>query len=329
MRNRNYRDVFNLEAKLLKPGAPHEVNRFAAPGHQARPARPDGAKGVREAELNDGRWIQISERRTAEGGLVMTAADITAIKNQEEARRLNDEQLQCAVAGLERSQEQLAELARKYEMEKVKAEGANKAKSEFLANMSHELRTPLNAINGFSEIMMNEMFGPLGDQRYKGYSLDIHNSGQHLLALINDILDMSKIEAGKMNLQLRAAARPGRRRRGRRAAWCATAPRSAGLKLEIELPGPLPEVEADYRAVKQVLLNLLSNAPSSSRRAPAASRSAPRCAAIRWASASGSRSRTPASASRRGRPGPPGRSPSSRSRASNPRPPRAPAWAWP
>jgi two-component system cell cycle sensor histidine kinase PleC len=142
-------------------------------------------------------------------------------------------------------------------MEKVKAEGANKAKSEFLANMSHELRTPLNAINGFSEIMMNEMFGPLGDQRYKGYSLDIHNSGQHLLALINDILDMSKIEAGKMNLKFEPlsledvtedAVRLVRNRA-----------EAAGLKLEVDFPA-LPEVEADYRAVKQVLLNLLSNA---------------------------------------------------------------------
>ncbi|MBO9708379.1 MAG: PAS-domain containing protein [Caulobacter sp.] len=258
MCNRNYRNVFNLEPKLLKPGAPrNEVNRFAALAIKHDQPAPDGAKGVREAELNDGRWIQISERRTAEGGLVMTAADITAIKNQEEARRLNEEQLQHAVAGLERSQEQLAELARKYEMEKVKAEGANKAKSEFLANMSHELRTPLNAINGFSEIMMNEMFGPLGDQRYKGYSLDIHNSGQHLLALINDILDMSKIEAGKMNLKfeplhLQDVTEDAVRLVRNRA-------EAAGLKLEVDFPA-LPEVEADYRAVKQVLLNLLSNA---------------------------------------------------------------------
>src|SRR6201996_3926709 len=72
--------------------------------------------------------------------------------------------------------------------------------------MSHELRTPLNAINGFSEIMMGEMFGPLGDKRYKEYSQDILSSGQHLLALINDILDMSKIEAGKMNLKFEPMA---------------------------------------------------------------------------------------------------------------------------
>jgi two-component system cell cycle sensor histidine kinase PleC len=258
MCNRNYRNVFSLEPRILKPGAARaEVNRFAARAIRQEHPAPDGAKGVREAELMDGRWIQISERRTAEGGLVMTAADITAIKNQEEARRLNEEQLQNAVAGLERSQEQLAELARKYETEKVKAEGANRAKSEFLANMSHELRTPLNAINGFSEIMMNEMFGALGDPRYKGYSQDIHSSGQHLLALINDILDMSKIEAGKMNLKfepmhLEDVAEDAVRLIRNRA-------EAAGLALSIEFPH-LPEIEADYRAIKQVLLNLLSNA---------------------------------------------------------------------
>ncbi|WGM38682.1 ATP-binding protein [Caulobacter sp. NIBR1757] len=256
--NRNYRSTFNLEPKLLKPGAARDqVNRFAQLAIKQEHPSPHGAKGEREAELMDGRWVQISERRTAEGGLVMTAADITAVKLQEEARRLNEEQLQNAVAGLERSQEQLAELARKYEAEKVRAEGANKAKSEFLANMSHELRTPLNAINGFSEIMVAEMYGPMGDGRYKDYANDIHNSGQHLLALINDILDMSKIEAGKMNLKFEPisledvtedAVRLVRNRA-----------EAAGLEVGIEFPH-LPEVEGDYRAIKQVLLNLLSNA---------------------------------------------------------------------
>ena len=259
MCNRNYRSFFSLEPRLLKPGASRDqVNRFAQLAIAREIAAPDGRKGLREAELNDGRWIQISERRTAEGGLVMTAADITAIKTQEEARRLNEEQLERLVVSLERSQEQLSELARKYEAEKVKAEGANTAKSEFLANMSHELRTPLNAINGFSEIMVQEMFGPLGDARYKGYSQDILSSGQHLLALINDILDMSKIEAGKMNLKFEPvglmdvtedAVRLVRNRA-----------EASGLSLVIDFPQHLPEVEADYRALKQILLNLLSNA---------------------------------------------------------------------
>jgi two-component system cell cycle sensor histidine kinase PleC len=188
--------------------------------------------------------------------VVVTAVDITAIKHQEAGRRRNEEALQGAVHDLQRSQEQLAELARKYEAEKIRAEGANKAKSEFLANMSHELRTPLNAINGFSEIMVNELFGPLGDKRYVEYAQDILSSGQHLLALINDILDMAKIEAGKLNLKFEPlrvlevvedAARLIRNRA-----------ESAGLELAIEVPD-VPEIEGDMRALKQVLLNLLSN----------------------------------------------------------------------
>ena len=258
MCNRNYRDVFSLEPRLLKPGAPREtVERCAKLAIKRELPDTSGAKGVFEAELNNGRWIQISSRRTADGGLVMTAADITAIKNQEEARRLNEEALQKAVTSLEASQTQLAELARKYEAEKIRAESANKAKSEFLANMSHELRTPLNAINGFSEIMVGELFGPLGDARYKEYAGDILSSGQHLLQVINDILDMSKIEAGKMNLKferidLQEVAEDAVRLVRNRA-------EAAGLELVIDMPG-LPEVEADFRALKQILLNLLSNA---------------------------------------------------------------------
>jgi two-component system cell cycle sensor histidine kinase PleC len=258
MCNKNYRNFFRLDPQLLKPGVQRDqVERFAQLAVRQEFPAPGGARGVREAELADGRWVQISERSTAEGGLVVTAADITALKTQEEARRRNEEELRKAVANLEASQSELSELARKYEVEKVRAESANKAKSEFLANMSHELRTPLNAINGFSEIMQGEMYGPLGDRRYKEYSRDILHSGQHLLALINDILDMSKIEAGKMSMRfepvsLEEVAEDAARLVRNRA-------ETAGLTLEVEFPA-LPEVEADYRAVKQVLLNLLSNA---------------------------------------------------------------------
>ncbi|WP_374471353.1 ATP-binding protein [Phenylobacterium sp.] len=258
MCNKNYRSYFRLDPQLLKPGVQREqVERFARQAVRQELPDPGGARGVREAELADGRWVQISERSTAEGGLVVTAADITALKTQEEARRRNEEALRKAVANLEASQAELSELARKYEVEKVRAESANQAKSEFLANMSHELRTPLNAINGFSEIMLGEMYGPLGDRRYKEYARDILHSGQHLLALINDILDMSKIEAGKMTLRiepvsLEEVAEDAARLVRNRA-------ETAGLTLDVRFPA-LPEVEADYRAVKQVLLNLLSNA---------------------------------------------------------------------
>jgi two-component system cell cycle sensor histidine kinase PleC len=251
MCNRAYATVFALDPRLLKVGAKREgVERFAQLAvKQSYPTR-NGDTDMSEAELRDGRWIQISERSTAEGGMVITAADITAVKQKEEA-------LQRAVESLEASQDQLAELARNYEMEKIRAESANKAKSEFLANMSHELRTPLNAINGFSEIMTAELFGPLGDKRYKEYVQDILGSGQHLLSVINDILDMSKIEAGKMTLRFEmldlhdVAEDAVRLVRGRAD--------SAGLRLAVDMDG-LPEVEADFRALKQVLLNLLSNA---------------------------------------------------------------------
>ena len=139
----------------------------------------------------------------------------------------------------------------------TRAEAANQAKSEFLANMSHELRTPLNAINGFSEIMAGEMFGPLGDAKYKGYAADILKSGQHLLSLINDVLDMAKIEAGKLTLHYETVSLKevvedaARLMRGK--------VQDAGLNLLVDAPD-LPDIEADYRGMKQVVLNLISNA---------------------------------------------------------------------
>jgi len=258
MSNQNFRDWFDLDPKALRSGAPKaEIGRMARLAIRRESPAQNAQPGVIEAEMNDGRWLQISERRTSDGGAVMTAADITAVKNQEDARRRNEEQLQAMVTRLEQSQGELALLARKYEAAKVRAEAANRAKSEFLANMSHELRTPLNAINGFSEIMTAEMFGPLGDRRYKEYAQDILNSGQHLLALINDILDMAKIEAGKMTMSfepvvLEDVVEDAVRLMRNRA-------EAAGLSLDVRLD-PLPEIEADYRALKQVLLNLLSNA---------------------------------------------------------------------
>ena len=260
MCNTNFREFFSLEAKMVKPGSPkHAVERVAELAIKRRGTPIEGTdRGIIEVELNDGRWLQISERRTAEGGWVMTAADISALKNQEAALRQNEEALQSAVQRLEDSGAALSVLADKHRAASAAAEGASQAKSEFLANMSHELRTPLNAINGFSEMMAREMFGPLGDRRYKEYAGDILSSGQHLLALINDILDMSKIEAGKMAMHpepldlLDIVEETVRLLR--------TRADSAGLALTIEVPHDLPEVDADFRALKQILLNLLSNA---------------------------------------------------------------------
>jgi len=138
------------------------------------------------------------------------------------------------------------------------AERANEVKSMFLANVSHELRTPLNAIIGFSELMVGEMMGPLGNDKYRTYARDIHDSGSHLLAIINDILDLSKAEAGKLELneswfvahEIVAAAC---RLVSQRAV-------DAELTLSVSLPPDAPMLHADERKLKQVLLNLLANA---------------------------------------------------------------------
>jgi PAS domain S-box-containing protein len=138
------------------------------------------------------------------------------------------------------------------------AEFANRTKTEFLANMSHELRTPLNAIIGFAEVIKDEMFGPVGLPRYAEYARDIHTSGRHLLELINDILDLSKIESGKLELREEQIA-PGAVIEDSLTLVRGRAQESAvSLVTEIE-PG-LPLLTCDGRAFKQVLLNFLSNA---------------------------------------------------------------------
>ncbi|HEV2673157.1 MAG TPA: ATP-binding protein [Aliidongia sp.] len=138
------------------------------------------------------------------------------------------------------------------------AQQASRAKTEFLANMSHELRTPLNAIIGFSEIMQSELFGPLGQARYVDYARDMHNSGQHLLAIINALLDVAKIEAGQMELDERSSTIEAL------VEDCLPFVRekvaTGELTLSVEVPESLPAMNLDPVRMRQVLLNLLSNA---------------------------------------------------------------------
>ena len=138
------------------------------------------------------------------------------------------------------------------------AEAANRIKSEFLANTSHELRTPLNAIIGFTEIMALERFGPLANARYKGYAQDVLDSAQHLLTVINDILDVAKIEAGKLDL-IESEVDPGEIARQTLRLVEARAARE-GVTLAASVGPDLPRIKADKRKLKQILLNLLSNA---------------------------------------------------------------------
>jgi two-component system sensor histidine kinase ChiS len=144
------------------------------------------------------------------------------------------------------------------EAAKDAAQRANQAKSEFLAAMSHELRTPLNAILGFSDILFNQYFGPPGAGKYREYANDIHSSAKHLLELVNDVLDISAIEAGKTALEtdsvnitdlVNDCVHTVRERAS-----------DNGVALTVDMPREMPPLQADRRAVKQVLLNLLSNA---------------------------------------------------------------------
>jgi signal transduction histidine kinase len=144
------------------------------------------------------------------------------------------------------------------EAARQKAETANRAKSSFLATMSHELRTPLNAIIGFSDMMRSEILGAVGNERYHPYIDNIHESGEHLLQIITDILDLSKAESGKLALDedlvdLREVVRSVRQVISGRMAV-------GGLTETVDLPADLPPLRADERKIKQVLLNLISNA---------------------------------------------------------------------
>jgi two-component system cell cycle sensor histidine kinase PleC len=141
---------------------------------------------------------------------------------------------------------------------RLRAESASQAKSEFLANMSHELRTPLNAILGFSEVMKGEVFGRLGAPQYLEYTTHIHDSGQHLLGLINDVLDLAKIEAGRF--QVRAVEIDMRHAIGEALAMFEVGAATAQVRLAREVDRDLPLLLADERGIRQVLLNLTSNA---------------------------------------------------------------------
>ncbi len=141
---------------------------------------------------------------------------------------------------------------------RIRAEEASRAKSLFLATMSHELRTPLNAIMGFSEIISSEMLGPLPVPQYKEYAGDIHQSGSYLLSLINDILDLSRIEAGKRELREEVVDVEEQARECMRLVDMRARERNHQLRLEVE--DGLPMLLADTRAVRQIWLNLLSNA---------------------------------------------------------------------
>jgi signal transduction histidine kinase len=185
---------------------------------------------TKERVMPLGRTLQIRRRAMPNGAVISIYADVT--ENKASERRLIEARSQ--------------------------AETASRAKGDFLANMSHELRTPLNAIIGFSEVISNELFGPIVNEKYLEYIKDIHSSSLHLLSIINDVLDMSKIEAGKVELakeivQIQSVISEVMRMVHERA-------HSRDIELKAQLSDENVEIWADERSMKQIFLNLLSNA---------------------------------------------------------------------
>lgn len=268
MCNTHFQQAYGLPDNVLVPGTEKSalMATAARPVIERRIADPDhsGFSRTTEVQLADERWLQINERRTRDGGMVSVGTDISLLKRHQERLRESERRLMATIGDLSSSQKKLerqkAELSvanANYQAEKERAEAANKAKSEFLANMSHELRTPLNAILGFSEILLNGMFGPVGSPKYSEYARDIHESGKHLLNVINDILDMSKIEAGHMKIHCETIDLAPLIEESLRLTSIPAEDKNIAVTQKV---APGLSMTGDRRAVKQILLNLLSNA---------------------------------------------------------------------
>jgi two-component system cell cycle sensor histidine kinase PleC len=271
--NRRYCEFYSVPEELARPGTRFEdmLREELRNGHlglsraqedafiDARLRRRDANGRVVEQQTRDGRWLQIRERVMPGGWVVGVHIDATDLKNKEESLQESIRELRETRAQLERRTRELSEIALSLEAARDEALGAARAKANFLANMSHELRTPLNAVIGFAELLAAGTGGPLTTQQ-REYLEDIRSSGSHLLDVINDILDLSKADAGKIDLEqedillgefLRNTAR-----------LVASTAELKALAFTVDLTPEMAKigVNADRRRLRQVLLNLLSNA---------------------------------------------------------------------
>lgn len=259
--NKKYRELNGLPSELTVSGAPYDEVMAAVKTPHIAFQSEDTIKNERsgrtyETELSDGRWLQIDEHRTDDNGYMTIGTDITRIKKNEENLRLREQELQATVEHLEHSQAELRNLATLYDTQRAIAQDANHAKAEFLANISHEWRTPLNAIIGFSDVMRQGAFGPLGSDKYIEYCDDINESGTYMLSFINDVIDMSEIETGQFKLEPEEV--DATEILNSVIAGSSGEAKSAGVTVKYDATQPL-NVEADRRALKQIFQNLLSN----------------------------------------------------------------------
>ncbi|MCM5553250.1 ATP-binding protein [Pleomorphomonas sp. NRK KF1] len=219
------------------------VDLLAPESHRSALDYLDGlGRNALSSVLNDGREVI---GRVAGGGLVPLFMTVGRVSTTKFCAVLRD------ITQWKRAEEELTSA-------KKAAENASSQKSDFLAKMSHEIRTPLNAIIGFSEVMMEERFGPVGNDRYKEYLRDIHVSGTHIMSLVNDLLDLSKIEAGKLELTFEAVGLNDVVREC--AALMQPQANRERIIIRTSLSSSLPPVVADNRSLRQIILNLLSNA---------------------------------------------------------------------
>ncbi|MFD2204660.1 PAS-domain containing protein [Kiloniella antarctica] len=272
--NDRFLELMDFPRALGKPGTPlAELFRYNAKKGEYGPGNVDEQVRERMALAYKFEVHQIQRKRSdgsvvevcgnpIQDGFVTTYTDVSAQKMAESALKEANSSLEKRVKL--RTVELQAELLNRIETEErlieamEKEQLANRAKTEFLANMSHELRTPLNCIIGFSELLKNEAFGPLGQERYRDYSVDIYQAGVHLLDVLNDVLDVSKFESGDVDLReseidLYDLMNSSFKMMVNRA-------QIQGISLTLDLPNDLPYLYGDPRRVKQILLNVLSNA---------------------------------------------------------------------
>lgn len=259
---------FRSSALRPEPVAPLEMPRVF-----------DGMYSATTQQVADRRWTIVVKPATDQAGGELVAVPwavivvgplltivllqhLVASRNRtreiERSVAVRTAELSAANAALELEVAERKAAERQAQAARDQAELANRSKSEFLATVSHELRTPLNAVIGFSELMASETYGPLGHKKYEEYAADIRHSGTHLLSLINDILDLSKVEANEMTLSPEVVGLPETvdgllRIMGEKI-------KAAKLDVVVDLAPNLPRLYVDARALKQILLNLISNA---------------------------------------------------------------------
>lgn len=252
--NSKFRTLHGLSDGLAAPG----TSRLSIMAAMRRPVTETPLAGQHldlpgtrrtETQLPDGSWLQVAQRRTRDGGTVSVETDVSALKRSEAALRERERRLKGSVRQAETAAQHFAALAERSLEE-------NQAKTEFLARMSHELRTPLNAIIGFADMMRQEILGPLGCPRYAEYSQDIHASGGKLLEVIDGILQMSRIESGRISF----SPEPTRIEVAIESALATLAPDLVGKGISVVTDVAAPVfLEADRPALHDILVQLLRN----------------------------------------------------------------------